>query len=194
APDDRALGRRGRDRRARSRRGRARARRRRAAPPHRAPARGMRLKPATAPGSPEAPAGVPRGLIAFGALAAAAVALVVAGVVRLPELESILSDLSDSLGAWTYLLVAGLAFLETGAFVGLVAPGETAIVLGGVVAAEGGVDLEVILLVAWLAAALGDVASFLLGQRLGRRFVVERGPRLGITAQRLESVEAFFDR
>jgi membrane protein DedA with SNARE-associated domain len=154
----------------------------------------MRLRPATAPGSPEAPAGVPRGLLAFGALAAVAFALVVAGVVRLPDLESILSDLSDSLGAWTYLLVAGLAFLETGAFVGLIAPGETAIVLGGVVAAEGGVDLEVILLVAWLAAALGDLASFLLGQRLGRRFVVERGPRLGITAQRLESVEAFFDR
>ena len=64
-----------------------------------------------------------------------------AGVVRLPDLEGVLTDLSDTLGAWTYALVAALAFLETGAFVGLIAPGETAIVLGGVVAAEGGVDL-----------------------------------------------------
>src|SRR5262249_30010618 len=112
APHDRALGRRGHGHRARFRRGCARARRGRPAPLHRAPGRGMRLKPATAPGSPAAPAGVPRGLIAFGALAAAAFALVVAGVVRLPDLESTLSDLSDSLGAWTYLLVAGLAFLE----------------------------------------------------------------------------------
>jgi membrane protein DedA with SNARE-associated domain len=90
--------------------------------------------------------------------------------------------------------VAALAFLETGAFVGLVAPGETAIVLGGVVAAEGGVDLPVIIAVAWLAAAMGDLASFALGQRLGRRFLVARGPRLGITAPRLERVEEFFDR
>jgi membrane-associated protein len=154
----------------------------------------MRLRPATAPAGPAEPAGIPRALIALGGLAAAAFALVVAGVVELPDLESVLTDLSDTLGAWTYLLVAGLAFLETGAFVGLVAPGETAIVLGGVVAAEGGVDLVPMLLIAWAAAALGDLASFMLGQRLGRRFVVERGPRFGVSAERLARVEEFFDR
>jgi membrane protein DedA with SNARE-associated domain len=154
----------------------------------------MRLRPATSPALPAEPAGVPRRLLALGVLGAVGFALVTAGVVRLPDLEGFLTDLSDTLGAWTYALVAGLAFLETGAFVGLVAPGETAIVLGGVVAAEGGVDLPVIILVAWLAAALGDLASFLLGQRLGRRFLVTRGPRLGVTAPRLERVEEFFDR
>jgi membrane-associated protein len=154
----------------------------------------MRLRPATAPGTPEAPTAVPRGLLLAGALSAAALVLVVAGVVRLPDLESILTDLSDTLGPWTYALVGALAFLETGAFVGLIAPGETAIVLGGVVAAEGGVALGPMLLVAWLAAALGDLASFLLGQRLGRRFVVARGPRFGVTAERLQRVEEFFER
>jgi membrane-associated protein len=154
----------------------------------------MRLRPATSPALPAAPARVPRGLLAVGVLAAAAFALVTAGVVRLPDLEGFLTDLSDTLGPWTYALVAALAFLETGAFVGLVAPGETAIVLGGVVAAEGGVELGPIILVAWLAAALGDLASFALGQRLGRRFLLARGPRFGITATRLERVEHFFDR
>ena len=38
---------------------------------------------------------------------------------RLPDLEGALTDLSDTLGPWTYALVAALAFLETGAFVGL---------------------------------------------------------------------------
>src|SRR3954467_14941044 len=154
----------------------------------------MRLRPATSPALPAAPARVPRRLLALGVLGAFGFALVTAGVVRLPNLEGALTDLSDTLGPWTYALVAALAFLETGAFVGLVAPGETAIVLGGVVAAEGGVDLPVIILVAWLAAALGDLASFALGQRLGRRFLVARGPRLGVTAERLARVETFFDR
>jgi membrane-associated protein len=154
----------------------------------------MRLRPATAASTPDAPAGVPRGLLFAGALAAAAFALVTAGVVRLPDVEGLLTDLSDTLGPWTYALVAALAFLETGAFVGLVVPGETAIVLGGVVAAEGGVELGLIVLVAWLAAALGDLTSFTLGQRLGRRFLLARGPRLGVTAQRLERVESFFAR
>jgi len=124
-------------------------------------------------------------------VALTALVLVVSGAVQLPDLEHALTELSDTLGAWTYALVGGLAFLETGAFVGLIAPGETAIVLGGVVAAEGGVDLGPIILVAWMAAALGDLASFALGQRLGRPFLVARGPRLGVTAPRLERVEAF---
>ena len=119
---------------------------------------------------------------------------VTAGLVQPPDLEAALTDLSNTLGTWTYGLVAGLAFLETGAFVGLVAPGETAIVLGGVVAAEGEVSLAAILPLAWLAAALGALASFWLGKRLGRRFLLTHGPRLGVTATRLERVEGFFER
>ena len=154
----------------------------------------MRLRPATSPALPAQATAFPRKLLVIGVLAAAALVLVTAGVVRLPDTEGFLTDLSDTLGTWTYALVAALAFLETGAFVGLVAPGETAIVLGGVVAAQGGVNLGVIIVVAWVAAARGDLASFALGQRLGRRFLVARGPRVGISASRLESVEAFFDR
>ena len=133
-------------------------------------------------------------LLGIGLLGAALFALVQAGVVAPPDLEGALTDLSDTLGAWTYALVGGLAFLETGAFVGLIAPGETAVVLGGVVAAEGGVDLPLMLLITWSAAALGDLASFWLGRRLGRRFLIDHGPRIGVTAPRLERVEDFFDR
>jgi membrane-associated protein len=128
------------------------------------------------------------------ALAVIAAILVVTNIVELPNLEHALTKLSETLGAWTYALVGGLAFLETGAFVGLVAPGETAIVLGGVVAAQGEIDLVTVLLIAWVAAALGDLASFALGARLGRRFVHKHGPRLGMTAPRLERVELFYAR
>jgi membrane protein DedA with SNARE-associated domain len=133
-------------------------------------------------------------VLGAGAGAAVLLALLTAGVVPRPDLEGALTDLSDSLGTWTYALVAGLAFLETGAFVGLIAPGETAIVLGGVVAAEGDVSLPLILLAAWLAAALGDLVSYALGRRLGRDFLIRRGPRLGVTPTRLATVDGFFAR
>ncbi len=133
-------------------------------------------------------------IVVLGALVLVVGGLVTTGVVELPDLEGALTDLSDTLGAWTYALVAGLAFLETGAFVGLIAPGETAIVLGGVVAAQGGVSLPVILVVAWVAAAAGDLASYTLGRRLGRRFLVTHGPRLGVNEQRLSTVDGFFAR
>ena len=80
-------------------------------------------------------------LAAAAALAAVALVLTRRARSSCPNLEHALTDLADTLGAWTYALVGGLAFLETGAFVGLIAPGETAIVLGGVVAAQGEVDL-----------------------------------------------------
>ncbi len=128
------------------------------------------------------------------AIAITAAALVATDTVQLPNLEHALTDLSETLGTWTYALVGGLAFLETGAFVGLIAPGETAIVLGGVVAAQGQIDLVTVLLVAWAAAALGDIASFILGARLGRRFIHHHGPRVGMTAPRVDRVEAFYAR
>jgi membrane-associated protein len=111
-----------------------------------------------------------------------------------PDIASFLADLAQTLGGWTYALVAALAFLETGAFVGLVAPGETAVVLGGVVAAQGEVALVPILLTAWVASLAGDVASFALGRRLGRPFLHRHGPRLKLSTARLERVEAFYDR
>jgi len=156
----------------------------------------VNLRPATVPSTGIA-SGLPRrariALLAGGLLAAATLAAVVSGVVRLPDLEGALTDLSDTLGPWTYALVAALAFAETGAFIGLLAPGETAIVLGGVVAAHGDISLPAMIAIAWVAAAGGDLASFTLGKRLGRRFVITRGPRFGVTAPRLERVEAFFD-
>jgi membrane-associated protein len=136
----------------------------------------------------------PAALIALAAIAAVLFGLTASGTVQLPDLDQALTDLSDTLGTWTYALVGALAFLETGAFVGLIAPGETAVVLGGVVAAAGGVALGPMLLIVWFAAAAGDFASFMLGRRLGRRFLIARGPRLGVTAPRLERVDAFFER
>jgi membrane protein DedA with SNARE-associated domain len=136
----------------------------------------------------------PAALLAAAALAAIAFALTMSGVIQLPDLDTALTDLADTLGPWTYALVGGLAFLETGAFVGLIAPGETAVVLGGVVAAQGEVKLGAILLLVWLAAAAGDLLSFALGRRLGRPFLAARGPRIGVTPARLDRVDAFFAR
>jgi membrane protein DedA with SNARE-associated domain len=136
----------------------------------------------------------PAALLAVAAGAAVLFGLTASGTVPMPDFEQALTDLSDTLGAWTYALVGALAFLETGAFVGLIAPGETAVVLGGVVAAEGGVSLVPMVLIVWLAAALGDFVSFMLGRRLGRPFLVARGPRIGVTGARLARVDAFFER
>jgi membrane protein DedA with SNARE-associated domain/membrane-associated phospholipid phosphatase len=110
------------------------------------------------------------------------------------NLDKIIEDLSQSLGAWTYLLVGTLAFLETGAFVGLVAPGEFTVLLGGAVASQGDISLPLIIAVTWISAFAGDSVSFMLGAHLGRGFLVRHGRRVGITPERLEQVETYFAR
>jgi membrane protein DedA with SNARE-associated domain/membrane-associated phospholipid phosphatase len=131
---------------------------------------------------------------------AALVVLVIAGFIVFHEVsgsidfQKLLSDLSKSLGDWTYALVGVLAFLETGAFVGLVFPGETAVILGGAVAGQGETSLVITIAIVWFCAWAGDTCSFLIGQHLGRDFVLKHGPKVRITHERFSQVEDYFGR
>jgi membrane protein DedA with SNARE-associated domain/membrane-associated phospholipid phosphatase len=133
-------------------------------------------------------------LLVGGAIVAIGALVYGLGVIHLPNLEELLIDVGETLGSWTYLLVGALAFLETGAFVGLVAPGETAMLLGGLVAGQGQIEVVTLIAIVWACAVAGDLTSFYLGRRLGRAFLVRHGPRFQITEERLRHVEAFFDR
>ena len=117
-----------------------------------------------------------------------------AEIIHLPQLDDVIASVGSTLGHYTYALVAVMAFLETGAFVGLVVPGETVVIVGGVVAGQGHIDLGLLLALTWACAFAGDVTGYLLGRRLGRRFLLTHGARVHITEQRLLRVEGFFDR
>ena len=143
---------------------------------------------------------VPEGRRKRRLLLVAAIAAVIAAyylisrVIPHDDLQQLLEDVSNTLGAWTYLLVGTFAFAETGAFVGLVVPGETVMLLGGAVAGQGAIDIYLLIAIAWFSAWAGDTASFFLGRRLGRGFVLRHGPRFGIGHERFEQVEDYFSR
>lgn len=81
------------------------------------------------------------------------------------------------LNGWpVYVVVGTLAFVESAAFVGMVLPGETAMVVAGVLAARGNISLPVILSVSVLAAVGGDQVGYLIGRRFGPHL---RRSRLG---------------
>ncbi|HKH17434.1 MAG TPA: VTT domain-containing protein [Solirubrobacteraceae bacterium] len=135
-----------------------------------------------------------RGFLALGALAAVGTGLIGFGAIELPNVEHLIEEAGEALGEWTYLAVGLLAFLETGAFIGLVAPGETTVIVGGLVAGQGEISLLLLIAIVWTCAVLGDVTSYVLGRRLGREFLVRHGDRVKITEERLQQVEAFFER
>jgi membrane protein DedA with SNARE-associated domain/membrane-associated phospholipid phosphatase len=132
--------------------------------------------------------------LGIGGLVVAALLVYSTGLVHLPNVEHLIEDLGQALGPWTYLLVGVMAFLETGAFVGLIAPGETTILVGGVVAGQGQINIFALIALVWACAVAGDVTSFMLGRKLGRGFLERHGPKVKITHERLAQVERFFDR
>lgn len=78
------------------------------------------------------------------------------------------------------------ALLETAAFAGLAVPGETAVVLGGVVAFQGRIPLPAMCAAASVGAVVGDSLGFYFGRRLGTKVL---GGRLGrmVGKERVES-------
>jgi undecaprenyl-diphosphatase len=135
-----------------------------------------------------------RGEWVLGAIVLAALILYGTGLVHPPSPEKLIKDAGEKLGKWTYVLVGIMAFLETGAFVGLIAPGEFTILVGGVVAGQGRIDLLALIGLVWVCAVAGDMTSYMLGRKLGRGFLERHGPRVKIPHERLEQVEGFFDR
>jgi len=91
---------------------------------------------------------------------------------------SFISSIVDSIlklhGPAAYALVGGLAFAEAALLVGFVLPGETAVLLGGVLAYQHKVSLPLIAAVAVLAAITGDSVGYEVGRHFGARLLKSR--------------------
>jgi membrane protein DedA with SNARE-associated domain len=77
-------------------------------------------------------------------------------------------------GTLVYVFVALLVFVEDALFVGFVVPGETAAVLGGVVASRGHVSLPAITATVVAAAIVGDTVGYEVGRFAGPRILDSR--------------------
>jgi membrane protein DedA with SNARE-associated domain/membrane-associated phospholipid phosphatase len=101
--------------------------------------------------------------------------------------------------AWLALAVVFLVpALEASAFVGFVFPGELAILLGGVLAYQGRVELWQVLVAAIAGAVIGDSVGYLVGKRWGHAIVrgtVGHLPLLGRHLdENLERARAYLHR
>lgn len=87
-----------------------------------------------------------------------------------------------------YVVVTLLVFAEDALFIGFVLPGETAAVLGGVLASRGNVMLWLIITLVVLAAILGDTVGYEVGKHFGPRLL-----KLRVLQKRSEKLEAAQD-
>ncbi|WP_435176624.1 DedA family protein [Actinacidiphila sp. bgisy145] len=92
-------------------------------------------------------------------------------------MSSVTDWLAHSSGPVVYAVVGALVFCEDALFFGFVLPGETAAVLGGVIASQGGVSVFWLCVVVVLAAIAGDSVGYEVGRRFGPRILDSRALR-----------------
>jgi membrane-associated protein len=78
-----------------------------------------------------------------------------------------LQRLGEHVGSWLYVIAGGLAFAEAAILVGMVLPGETALLVAGYFCHEGVLDIRIMLPLAIVSAIAGDSVGYAFGKRFG---------------------------
>ncbi|MFF4799046.1 DedA family protein [Streptomyces sp. NPDC001351] len=107
-------------------------------------------------------------------------------------MHALVDWLADLSGPVVYLVITALVFAEDALFFGFVLPGETAVIVGGVLARRGNVELVWLTLAVVLAAIAGDSVGYEIGRRAGPP-LLSRGP-LRRRADRVEKARDLIRR
>lgn len=109
--------------------------------------------------------------------------------------EHLLRTIGDSVGLWLYLIAGGLAFAEAAILVGMVLPGETALLVAGVFSNPkyGNLNVVLMIVIAVVCAIAGDSVGYEFGKKFGPAL---RRSRLGgwVGERRWSAVDAFIHR
>lgn len=97
----------------------------------------------------------------------------------------------DQCGYYSLFL---LTFLEAAAFLGLFIPGETMVVVAGLAASKGFLDIGDVIWVAALGAILGDTVGYFLGTHFGEGIFTRYGKYLFLKKERLCHANRLFER
>jgi membrane protein DedA with SNARE-associated domain len=104
-----------------------------------------------------------------------------------------LKHLGDHVGAWLYVIAGGLAFAEAAILLGMVLPGETALLVAGYFCHEHVLKLSIMIPVAIVCAIAGDSVGYEFGRKFGPSL---RRSRLGrwVGESRWATVDSFLHR
>lgn len=109
------------------------------------------------------------------------------------HLDDHLQALVANYGAWVYLILFLIVFCETGLVVTPFLPGDSLLFVAGAIAAAGGMNIHLLVLLLFIAAVLGDAVNYGVGHYLGPRVFRSRESRW-LNPRHLERAHAFYER
>jgi membrane-associated protein len=108
------------------------------------------------------------------------------------HLDEHLSAVITRYGAWTYLILFVVIFMETGFVVTPFLPGDSLIFAAGTFAALGAFDVGLLFLLLFVAAVAGDTANYWIGHAIGPR-VFQMNSRW-LKREYLERTHRFYEK
>jgi membrane-associated protein len=108
------------------------------------------------------------------------------------HLDRHLSEIITQYGTWTYGILAGVVFCETGLVVTPLLPGDSLLFAAGTFAALGSLDPRILNLLLFAAVLAGDNVNYWVGRYIGPRAF--SGEVRFFRKEYLDRTRAFFDR
>ena len=102
-------------------------------------------------------------------------------------------DLIELIKAVGYLGLFGIVFAETGLLVGFFLPGDSLLFTAGILAAEGYLDISLLLIVLAGAAIIGDSTGYAIGKKFGPKIFAKENSLL-FNKNHLHKAEKFFEK
>jgi membrane-associated protein len=107
------------------------------------------------------------------------------------HLDRHLVELIQDYGAWVYLILFLIVFAETGLVVTPFLPGDSLLFVAGTLAAAGGMDVGLLIVLLCIAAILGDSVNYAVGKHVGDRMV--KSGRF-IRQEHIDRTHAFYEK
>ena len=107
--------------------------------------------------------------------------------------EHLVESIGNAVGVWLYVIAGALCFAEAAILLGMVIPGETALLVAGVFCAHGTLSLPLMIAIGVVAAVGGDSVGFEFGKKFGPPL---RRSRVGVWVgeHRWAKVDGFLHR
>ena len=109
------------------------------------------------------------------------------------HLDQHLQALVSEHGAWIYLILFLIVFCETGLVVTPFLPGDSLLFVAGTVAAAGGMDIHLLVVLLIIAAILGDAVNYAVGHYIGPRMFSHNESRW-LNPKHLQRAHDFYEK
>jgi membrane protein, dedA family len=109
------------------------------------------------------------------------------------HIDQHLTSLSAQYGMWIYAILFLIIFCETGLVATPFLPGDSLLFAAGGIAAVGGMNIHIMVLILLVAAILGDAVNFMIGKYFGAKLFSNPDSKIFRRAY-LEKTHAFYEK